>query len=88
MSAQNPETIDKARRAQQKLAAQFLTHPDVSLIDIGAEPHPSGEEAPLVLRMHVRDRWFDTPPDEREAFPKEVDGFPVVVKRGEYRVGE
>lgn len=87
MSKQNREAWTKARSVQEKLAEQFLSHPDVTMIDIGqtsAEEQTPGQPA---VRIHVKADWFKAKPEERVAFPKEVDGVPVVVIQGEYRVG-
>jgi hypothetical protein len=78
----------EARRAQDKLVQQFLDHPDVTLIDIGYAGEENKPSQPIVLRIHVRDRWFKARPEERVAFPEQVNGIPVVVIPGEYRVGE
>ncbi len=85
MSQQDSEFWDKARRARDKLAAQFLDHPDVSLIDIGypIEQGQVGKE--VVLRIHVRERWMKAKPEERTAFPAEVEGIPVIVMFGDYK---
>jgi len=86
MSQGNTEFWNRARLARDKLVGQFLDHPDVDLIDIG-HPMEGGEitEKKLVLRVHVRERWMEASPDERLAFPDQVDGISVVVMLGEYR---
>jgi hypothetical protein len=86
MSQVDSEFWDRARRARDKLAAQFLDHPDVSLIDIGYAPERGEETEEVVLRIHVRERWVKAQPEERVAFPKQVDGIPVVVILGEYQL--
>ncbi|GEM_PF-1273055 len=88
MTQQNSEAWAKARRVQHKLDAQFLNHPDVTLIDI-AYKHEAGKatEQPAV-RIHVRADWFNAKPEDRIDFPKQVDGIAVLVIPGEYRVGE
>jgi hypothetical protein len=78
----------KARRAQEKLVAQFLNHPDVTLIDIGYVDENNSTTEQIALRIHVHERWFQAKPDERIAFPETMDGIRVVVIRGEYRAGE
>lgn len=75
----------RARRARDTLEAQFLDHPDVTLIGIGLSPERDATMEQIVLRIHVRARWLDTDPEERVAFPTEVDGIPVFVLPGEYR---
>jgi hypothetical protein len=83
MVRENSELRARARLAQDKLANQFLDHPGVSLIDIGCAP-ASGEGCEdVVLRVHVRENWAyksATP----IPLPSHVDGFPVVVVRGNY----
>ncbi len=78
----------EARQAQDKLAQQFLDHPDMMLIDIGHGGEEDNASEQIVLRIHVRERWFKAKPEERIAFPEQVSGIPVVVIRGEYQVGE
>lgn len=82
----DPEFWINARRAQNELSEQFLHHPDVSLIDIGEPPESSWLRGTIVLRIHVRDRWMQASPEERLAFPTEVNGIPVVVMPGEYQI--
>lgn len=74
-------------RARDKLADRFLDHPDVSLIDIGY-PLERGSiaESEVMLRIHVRERWMKAKPEERVAFPEQIDGIPVTVMLGEYRL--
>ncbi len=67
---------------------QFLDHPDVTLIDIGYVGEENNTSEQIALRIHVRERWFKAKPEERIAFPEQVSGIPVVVIRGEYKVGE
>lgn len=78
---------EKARRSQQWLVEKYLSHPDVSMIDIGY-PDEAGNSEQIVLRIHVRDSWYATDPQQRMAFPEQVDGIPVRVVRGEYRTDE
>ena len=86
MPQDNAEFWDRARRARDKLVDQFIDHPDVSLIDIGyAAERIEGTEQ-VVLRIHVRERWMKAKPEERVAFPEQVDGIPVAVMLGEYQL--
>jgi hypothetical protein len=80
------EFWDKARRARDKLVDQFSYHPDVSLIDIGISPESDESAEEMVLRIHVREHWMKASPDERLAFPKDVDGIRVIVMLGDYRL--
>jgi hypothetical protein len=78
MASRDSSLWAQARQARDKLAAQVLIHPNVSLVDIGEDP--DGVINTPVLRVHVRS--FDVPgPD----IPNEVDGIPVRVIRGDYR---
>jgi hypothetical protein len=86
MSQADSESWIRARRARDKLADQFLDHPDVSLIDIGYALERDERTEEVVLRIHVRERWMKAKPEERVTFPKQVDGVPVVVMLGEYRL--
>lgn len=76
------------RRARDKLISQFLTHPDVTLIDIGYSKNRGPKTQSVTLRIHVRERWLKAKPEERVALPDHQDGIPVVVIGGEYRVGQ
>jgi hypothetical protein len=77
----------RARQARDKLVDRYLAHPDVTLIGIGHAPEGGEQAGQLVLRIHVRERWMNAKPEDRVAFPEQVDGIPVVVLPGEYRFG-
>ena len=80
------ESRAKLERARDKLVAKYIYHPDVTLIDIGY-PLPDDEETKaLVLRIHVRSRWMKSSPEQRTSFPEEVDGIPVIVMSGDYKL--
>ena len=68
----------EARQARDKLAAQVLFHPNVSMVDIGEDP--DGVISTPVLRVHVRSIDMSG-----LNIPKDVDGIPVRVIRGDYR---
>lgn len=84
MSQADSEFWMKARHVQDKLADQFLDHPDVSLIDIGydLDPESGGTTERIVVRVHVRR------PRTREALglPPEIDGVPIRVVTADYRI--
>jgi len=86
MSQADSEFWSRARRARDKLVDQFINHPDVSLIDIGYAPERGETTEEIALRIHVREHWVKAKPEERVAFPKQVDGIPVVVMLGEYQL--
>ena len=86
MSKEISEFREKARRARDKLVKQFLNHPDVSLIDIGYSTDSNTKTEGVVLRIHVRERWLKALPEERVAFPDQVDSIPVVVIPGDYQL--
>jgi hypothetical protein len=78
---------DRARRALEKLVTEHLDSPGVTNIDIGYAPDSRDRTpAQLVLRVHVDDSWMKTAPEDRTFFPDDVDGFPVIVMRGNYRL--
>ncbi|MFN8490980.1 MAG: hypothetical protein U0350_25525 [Caldilineaceae bacterium] len=85
MPQQNSEAWTKARLAQEKLIAQFLNHPAVTLIDIGQKPAKGQAPEQLAVRIHVCADWFKAKLEERVAFPQEVDGVPVLVLPGDYQ---
>ena len=84
MSLANSEFWDKARRARDKLADQFLDHPEVSLIDIGYEVNAQGQKISdhLVLRIHVR----LPSTGEMLNLPAEIDSIPIQVVVADYRL--
>lgn len=86
MPRESPEFWEKIRRAQKKIEDQFLNHLDVSLIDISYAPNPQTKMEEIILRIHVRERWMEAMPEERVAFPDQVDGIPVIVIPGDYRL--
>jgi len=88
MAPRDADFWTEARQAQDKLVQQFLDHPDVTLIDIGYVGEENNTSGQIALRIHVRERWFKAKPEERITFPEQVSGIPVVVIRGEYKVGE
>ena len=49
------ENLERAQTARQKLANQFLDHPEVSLIDIGYDSESRDRKEQIVLRVHLRD---------------------------------
>jgi hypothetical protein len=73
--------------ALDQLSRNYLTHPEVSLIDYGitlenATAHSGLEQKSSVpsLRIHVRSNVCEND------FPKEVDGIPVSLVRADYRL--
>ena len=86
MVEEESEFWHRARAARDKLAAQFLYHPDVTLIDIGYAYQQGRRTDQIALRIHVREAWMKAKPEDRIAFPEEVDGIPVSVMRGAYRL--
>ncbi len=68
----------RARPARDKLAAQVLFHPNVSMVDIGEDP--DGVISAPVLRVHVRSSDMSG-----LDIPNDVDGIPVRIIRGDYR---
>lgn len=80
MSPENPEFWAKVQQARDKLANRALSHPQVSLIDIGYEPDEGASSQRVVLRAHMRQ-----PVDEQAlGLPDEVDGIPVRVFVADY----
>ena len=68
-----------ARLARDKLVAQVLHHPNVSLVDIGEDP--TGQSQTPVLRVHIRQPNMPVP-----TIPDAIDDIPVHVIRGDYRL--
>jgi hypothetical protein len=80
------QELEAAKRGLAKLEAELGGDPDVSLIDVAFQGEPGSPSRSVVLRVHVRDRWFAAKPEARTAIPSEVDSVPVVVTRGEYEL--
>ncbi len=78
MSMSDSKWRTRARQARDKLATQILSHPNISMIDIGQDP--DNLAGPPVLRVHVRQSDL-----AGLNIPKDVDGIPVRVVRGDYR---
>lgn len=76
---------ERARRARDRLAQQFLDHPDVRLIDIGRDPAAPESDNGLkrpVLRIHVRQPLSR----EKLGLPAELDGISICVLVADYRL--
>jgi hypothetical protein len=82
MVQDNAELMARMKQARDKLAAQFINHPDVSLIDIGADPESSAQSASVALRVHVR----RSSTKSALGIPDEIDGVPVRVVIGDYHL--
>ncbi len=84
MSSEQTEFWNRARRARNKLADQFLSHAEVSLIDIGYDLEAEGkaESKEIVLRVHVR----QPATKETLGLPAEIDNIPVRVIVADYRL--
>ncbi len=82
MTTSGPDYMDKARRARDQLAQQLSQQPGVSLIDIGFDPESTADPKPVVVRVHLR-RLSD---QAALGIPAEIDGVPVRVVQGDYRL--
>ncbi|MFN2151597.1 MAG: hypothetical protein ACK2T5_08380 [Anaerolineales bacterium] len=76
------ENLERAQTARQKLANQFLDHPEVSLIDIGYDSESRDRKEQIVLRVHLR----QTAAQEKLQIPAEIDGIPVRVLHADFRL--
>ncbi len=78
----NSDTMEKARRARDRLAAGLLDKAGVTLIDIGLDPEskPGAEPERIVLRVHIRPSAKG-----KVDIPQEVDGIPVKVMIGDFK---
>ena len=75
------EELDRARQALERLVQLLVDQPAVSLIDLGLDPEsPQGKG--LALRVHLRQ-----PSAKKDLpIPTEIDGIPVRVLTGDYRI--
>jgi hypothetical protein len=78
----DPEFLARANRARDKLVDQILDHPEVSLIDIGYDLENPGTPKRIVLRVHLR----QAAAKQTLGLPEEIDGIPVHVMTGDYRL--
>jgi hypothetical protein len=81
MPTEKTELWARAQRARDKLAQKFLSHPQVSLIDIGFETEGGEPAGQIVLRIHLR----QSDAGQTLVIPEEIDGIPVRVVTGDYR---
>ena len=87
ITQQENEIWGRAQRALDKLVERYIYDPDVTFIDAGYAPATEGETTEdIVLRIHVRERWINTSPEERTAFPEQVEGIPVIVVPVDYHL--
>lgn len=86
MPQENSDFWRRARIARDGLASRFLNRPEVSLIDIGYAYEHGQRTDRIALRIHVREQWLKAKPEDRIAFPEEVDGISVVVMPGDYQL--
>jgi hypothetical protein len=86
MSQEDSEFWEKAYRARDKLVQKFLHHPNVSLIDIGLAPDQDTGTESIVLRIHIKEGWKEADENDQISFPKQIEGIPVVVVLGDYRL--
>lgn len=78
MTVPGEEWWDRARHARDRLVTQVISHPNISMIDIGEDPR--GASGTPVLRVHLRQAGGALP-----NIPSSVDGIPVRVIQGDYR---
>jgi hypothetical protein len=80
MSSPSQSFWVKVYQARDKLVEQFLSHPEVSLIDIGYERSQAADS--IVLQIHLRR------PEAEKALnlPREIDGLPVRVIIADYKI--
>ena len=88
MPTENPEIMMRARRARDWLVSHFIDSPDVVLIDIGfpSDADVGNKKDEIVVRIHVRQHWFTSAPEERLNFPTEIEGVRVIVVPGDYHL--
>lgn len=75
------EELDRARQALEQLVQLLADQPAVNLIDVGLDPE-SPQGVGLALRVHLRQASAqrDLP------IPSEIDGIPVRILTGDYRI--
>ena len=84
MCQKNDDQAAQLRRVLDELSDRFLSHPAVSLIDVGHQPRPGQIGDEIVVRIHVRRQWLEARPEDRPAFPDQVAGIPVIEVIGDY----
>jgi hypothetical protein len=72
-----------AGRAKDQLASQLLANPNVSLIDIGLDPHAAaGQSQTPVLRVHLKSEGARN----TVSVPEQVNGIPVRTLVANYKL--
>lgn len=84
MGQKNADQEVQLRRALDELSDRFLSHPAVSLIDVGHRSRPGQVDDEVVVRIHVRRQWLEARPEDRPTFPDQVAGIPVIEVIGDY----
>jgi len=82
MSNEDKNFLERALRVRDQLAERLLDQPEVSLIDIGRDPQDHGDSPQLVVRVHIRQAEYAN----NLAIPEEMDGIPIRVIVGDYRL--
>jgi hypothetical protein len=88
MPQDDSDLMQKARSARDNLTARFIQNPDVVLIDIGTSSKTSSGVVTdeVIIRIHVREHWFQSSSEERPEFPREIDGIRVIIVPGDYQL--
>ena len=82
MSRFSTQAMADAVAAKEQLARDLRDCPGLTLIDIAAEASPGTTQKRLVVRVHLGDAARADLP----AVPPEINGVPVRVMRGDYRL--
>lgn len=77
-------TQEQLQQAQRQLEAQYLNHPDVTLIDTGYVMQDGKSTGTIALRIHTRSPSNQHP--VQTVFPSQINGVPVVVMVGDYQL--
>lgn len=102
----NPAQRQQLRHVRDRIAAKYMAHPAVNMVDIGFveadaqasvldadQPEPdvdealSDQQAPVGVRIHVRDVRYTQNPQYRKQFPFQLEGVRIDVVYGSYGIG-
>jgi hypothetical protein len=85
MTEPKPSSSDALARVRDKVERRVGSDPAVSLIDVGVDPLRERDTTRLAVRIHVR-TYDDLARLRGEQIPAYIDGVPVVLTIGDYRL--
>jgi hypothetical protein len=87
MTEPKPSSSDALVRVRDEVERRVGSDPAVSLIDVGVDPERERDTTRLAVRIHVR-TYDDLARLRAEQIPGYIEGVPVVLTIGDYRLEE